>query len=827
MKTSLLLTAAIAIPVAALATTSSANFGCCTYTPTASARHSQIAVVDWSPGGNGRAREAGAGSNGGKVPSINSGNGGNGGAGGAWVDVAVSPGTLNGRITSNATGAHYGLRVTLAGTGRGGQAVRFARVTIPRPKNGTRVLRLHVPRAAHASFVRARRVTATLAVHWDSPSDADANANVVGVDTATVFDRRAQREIAARAARDCPGVIFDGRTGTGRRCDLAGVDLAGADLGRADLRGAHLDGAHLDGANLSKVRLAGASLIGTTMKGAILPPQEQVAFTQPQDGNSTRNSTVPPNPGGGTIQAAISSATRSVDVVMYDFGSTNVVGWLQAAITRGVNVRVIVNSGLLEKTCVSVSPPSPGCVWSPKADPTYAMERQLQVAQQRAGSGAGSYRVQFSSENFQITHQKTIIIDGADASGNPLPANQLPATAKAIVSTGNLQAFPNFWGQRSVAWTQYNADGTSQKFGPFLINPDYLDNPDASCTTASARLAKPPYNLAGAGQPCAAEWAPRDFGITVTQPDIVSRIEGVFASDARCDGPTVDNVQMRTASGTTYTGLIPDPKGSDPVSNTWPETWSNGAMAFPPSGQSGAPSYPPANPGYFNAVNDPTWLRGNALSRMSTLINSAKKSIWVYNEEMNYSNKTGTGLVDLLVAQAKSGVDVRVVMSGTVGSGNTWLPAYNKLVAAGAQVRLLDESAGQVYVHAKAILVDGTDGWIGSQNIGYASINWNRELGIGFTDRLDPTSAPIASVLSVTGVNQVQTTFATDFAAGTPWPSGGVPGPPAPPTPAAGTTPSFSQLQMPCIAPAINPDSGLPPRDPNAVAAPPQGTTGP
>jgi hypothetical protein len=34
-------------------------------------------------------------------------------------------------------------------------------------------------------------------------------------------------------------------------------------------------------------------------------------------------------------------------------------------------------------------------------------------------------------------------------------------------------------------------------------------------------------------------------------------------------------------------------------------------------------------------------------------------------------------------------------------------------------------------------------------------------------------------------------------------------------------------LQMPCIAPAINPGSGLPPRDPNAVAAPPQGTTGP
>jgi len=812
MKASLRLTAAVSIPVAALATASIATGGMMFTTGAGSAAGPHIEVLDASVGCNAVTGACG-----------------NGGAGGAWVDVAVAPGSPTGLMASHAAGVHHDLRITLTGTGRNGRALRFTRVTLPHTTSGVRHLRLHVPHDAQAAFSHAHRIVATAVDHWDSPADPDANANIVGIDTADVVGSRPRRAPSGRTSRDCSGILLAGGPLNASGCDLAGADLAGADLGHADLRGAQLDGARLDGTNLSHVRLAGASLVGASMKGATLPAQEQMAFTQPDDGNSTKSSNVPPNPGGGTIQAAISSATKSVDVVMYDFGSTNVVGWLQAAITRGVNVRVIVNSGLLEKTCFSVSPPSPGCVWSPKADSTYAMEHQLQLAQQRAGEGAGTYRVQFSSENFQITHQKTIVIDGADANGNGLPADQLPPTAKAIVSTGNLQAFPNFWGQRSVGWTQYNADGSSQKFGPFLINSDYLNNPDASCTTASAALAKPPYNLAGAGQPCAAEWAPRDFGITVTQPDIVSRIEGVFASDARCDGPTVDNVQARSSAGVTYPGLIADPKGSDPVSNTWPETWSNGSMAYPPKGTSGEPQYPPADPGYFNAVNYPSWLRGNALSRMSTLINSAKHSIWVYNEEMNYSNKYGTGLVDLLVAQAKKGVDVRVVMSGTVGQGNTWLPAYNALVAAGATVRLLDESAGQVYVHAKAILVDGQDGWIGSQNIGYASINWNRELGIGFTDRSDPTQAPIASVLSVSGVNQVQTAFAKDYSAGAPWPAGGVTPPAAPHTPKA--TPAnaalVNQVQLPCIAPAINPASGLPPRDPNGPVAPPQGTNAP
>ena len=79
-------------------------------------------------------------------------------------------------------------------------------------------------------------------------------------------------------------------------------------------------------------------------------------------------------------------------------------------------------------------------------------------------------------------------------------------------------------------------------------------------------------------------------------------------------------------------------------------------------------------------------------------------------------------------------------------------------------------------------------------------------------------------MLSVSGVNQVQSTFASDFAAGTPWTAqpAPAPGPPSPPD-----KPPYTQLQEPCISPAVNAQSGLPPRDPATMAAPPQGTQPP
>jgi phosphatidylserine/phosphatidylglycerophosphate/cardiolipin synthase-like enzyme len=735
--------------------------------------------------------------------------------GSSYVDVALrwAP-----HLLRRSTKAHE-MRVTLTGKGRKGAPIRFDAKTVKRSgAHRYEVVRLRIKKKQRGAYANARSIVVSSAHHWDSPSDSDSSANSVAVSNANVRGGQAPNAITGRPMRECDvATIAPGARAA--NCDLRGADLSGADLSGVNFSGATLDNARLDGAKLRTANLAGASMVGTTMSGASLAPTEQKAFTQPQDGNGT-------TPGGGTIRAAIYSATTSVDVVMYDFGSTNVVKWLQDAIARGVNVRVVVNSGLLEPTCYAVSPPSPGCVWTPKADSTYAMEYQLAQAAKAAGrqDDPMAYRVQFSSQNFQITHQKTIIVDGADkATGAPLAPSALPATARAIVSTGNLQAFPNFWGQRSIKWTDYSTTPAT-KYGPFNINPNYLSDPDYSCTTGSAPYAKAPYNLPGAGQPCQAEWSPRDFGVTVTDADMVARIQGVFVSDVNCDDNDVDNVQRKTSAGATIAGLVPDPKGSDPVSATWPETWSNGAMT------TSAFQYPPALPGYFNANPYPSFLRGNDLARQSALINSAKTSLWVYNEEMNYTNKYGTGIVDLLAAQAKKGVDVQVVMSGTVSPDNTWGKAYNTLVAAGAKVWLVDESvARNVYVHAKAIVADGIDGWIGSQNIGYASVNWNRELGVGLTSRPDPTQAAIPSLLSVSGMNQIMTSFASDRATGNAWTTQTLPKSQQQATPAT----LINSIQLPCIPKAYtasgsnkqstpNAQSGLPTRDPANVAAPPQ-----
>jgi hypothetical protein len=152
-------------------------------------------------------------------------------------------------------------------------------------------------------------------------------------------------------------------------------------------------------------------------------------------------------------------------------------------------------------------------------------------AQLKAALPAGAPnvpRVQFSSQNFNITHQKTIIVDAAKSDGTPLSSTELPPTAEALVSSGNLQAFPNNWGQYAE-----KVNGTWT-----VVNPDYLTNPSALC----------------AAQGCDTEWSPRDFLVAVRQYDGtaagvtdpgkegVSRIEGVFASDFGCAPGNVDNV---------------------------------------------------------------------------------------------------------------------------------------------------------------------------------------------------------------------------------------------------------------------------------------------
>ncbi len=86
-------------------------------------------------------------------------------------------------------------------------------------------------------------------------------------------------------------------------------------------------------------------------------------------------------------------------------------------------------------------------------------------------------------------------------------------------------------------------------------------------------------------------------------------------------------------------------------------------------------------------------------------------------------------IVDALCAAARRGVHVEVVMTDQ----SSWRANFDKLVAAGAHVSTYASNAN-LYIHAKVIDVD--PGYpdeqldIGSQNFSWASLEYNRELGL-------------------------------------------------------------------------------------------------
>jgi phosphatidylserine/phosphatidylglycerophosphate/cardiolipin synthase-like enzyme len=150
--------------------------------------------------------------------------------------------------------------------------------------------------------------------------------------------------------------------------------------------------------------------------------------------------------------------------------------------------------------------------------------------------------------------------------------------------------------------------------------------------------------------------------------------------------------------------------------------------------------------------NDLIWSPGADL-RLVSIIASAKRTLYVENEEMSEYT-----IVDALCAAARRGVDVDVVMT----DDPSWQYNFAKLASAGVHVRTYSPNAA-LYIHAKVIVVDPgyTDEQLelGSQNFSWASLEYNRELGLD----LGPAHAAI--------VNSVAATVRSDFAGATPWSS--------------------------------------------------------
>jgi cardiolipin synthase A/B len=142
---------------------------------------------------------------------------------------------------------------------------------------------------------------------------------------------------------------------------------------------------------------------------------------------------------------------------------------------------------------------------------------------------------------------------------------------------------------------------------------------------------------------------------------------------------------------------------------------------------------------------DLVWSPTNSQSSILAVIKAAKRTLSVENEEMGDSTIT-----DALVAAAKRGVDVKVIMTAE----SEWDSAFSQLESAGVHVRLYADSEKALYIHAKAVVADAGRSdqqlFVGSENFSKASLGYNRELGIRTANK---------AVISV-----INATLAADYA---------------------------------------------------------------
>jgi len=555
----------------------------------------------------------------------------------------------------------------------------------------------------------------------------------------------------------CAGADLRGRDLSGR--DLQGIDLRrarldGADLSGTNLRGATLRGASLVGANLRTANLIGADLIGadareadfggarldsTLLRRAKLNPDDHRLVVFPRD--------------IAKVAALLDTAQETIDFVIYELGGPSLVGQegapgaLMRAVSRGVKVRVLVNGNWRQCTyddttrmftnqysCATVYTPSDsstGFNGTGKASPTYAVQESLMAAYRDPDPGVTPVmpQVQFANTNFQVTHEKTILIDatypsGAQA-GQPRATADMLSTSEALVMTGNLLSYS--WGssQRSAA------DDTA-----------WMTNPDGTCRGV-----------------CPSENPARDFGVPVTDPVLISEAARVFASDFLCGAVRPGDPPSRTNT-------------NDLLGTPLPLTWSNGSFQAP---QGTTPTeYPGTVYGYeFSSSSFPLaqTQQGNVRERMLDIINGATKSLLLYNEE--FSDREIIAAVEAAAQRLGKG-RVKLIMTWNPWT-DTKYPApsiwrtWKSLDDSGVSIRLSEyespyaQDDSELYVHAKVIVADNTDAYVGSTNFTLPSMDWNRELGLQVTNRKVVGGVTSGWIQSVRAIRDLVTTFSSDF----------------------------------------------------------------
>ena len=114
----------------------------------------------------------------------------------------------------------------------------------------------------------------------------------------------------------------------------------------------------------------------------------------------------------------------------------------------------------------------------------------------------------------------------------------------------------------------------------------------------------------------------------------------------------------------------------------------------------------------------------NARGQLLSLIDDATSTLVVYNEEMEDPQ-----IISALEQAAARGVNVEVHMTYSAN----WKAAFAALSNAGVHIRTYAASA-PLYIHAKVIVADGRQAFVGSQNFSSTSLEQNRELGLVTSD---------------------------------------------------------------------------------------------
>jgi len=208
-------------------------------------------------------------------------------------------------------------------------------------------------------------------------------------------------------------------------------------------------------------------------------------------------------------------------------------------------------------------------------------------------------------------------------------------------------------------------------------------------------------------------WSPSYFSLTHEKSLVVDSDRALVM--------TFNLVSNYYATGRDFGIVDDDTRDVEAMKDTFNDDWEGSATPGRGTPASGG------NNG--DSGDDLLWSPGSEPALIN-LIDGARKSLYIYNEEM-----ADPVVTKALIDTARRGIAVYVDMTGAL----EWKWEFEELTTAGVHVRTYaDADDAPLYVHAKVIVADGESAsaraFVGSENFSATSLSDNRELGIILTD---------------------------------------------------------------------------------------------